>query len=454
MEVDMDDNYIDNLFREKFETPQQHDFDESAWLNLESRLESGRETRIIPWRWLAVAGILLPMLLVSSYFYYELRQTEAKLTKLELKLNHLLTKKQRHADSKINNNSSEPNNHNIEHALEIRQSVSHPKSFKAAKSTTSNISVTAAQASNKYTTPPIISNTNIVKEEIAPEINTIDVEESTSSSKATIAKAMINQTNIDFIDGKQRVVTNDSKRKELPITYRSTLSEGEQTLNNKAQLQEVLMTYFLPIGFEISAGTFSGIQIPNSKHLATIQNAKPFLSSRGIEVAANFVNGVDLTVGANLASYSYETTTIEQDFPNVEPNSIGDIFNNVTVTEDIVQIPVGLRYNIGEYDNTIMPFVEVGGIAKRSIETSHRFEYLPSARGNKPYAISPKPQREKENFAMNTAFVSGGLKWNPKTRNQILNNVVVQAEVFVNADFETTETAWAAGVGLSANYLF
>ena len=456
MGVDMDDNYIDNLFRDKFEKPQQHDFDESAWLDLESRLDSRRKIRVIPWRWLASASILLPVLMVSFYFYYELRQTEEQLAKLELKMNHLLTKKQTHTEQKINSESKKPNNNKtVEHSIEAHQSATRPKSTELAESAATfkptNLNgnaINLVEVSSSTGFPTINNTRKSIDYEINIE-NTPKIE-----GKSTTAQAIAKENGIHFIEGKQKVVSNNSKHHDLPKIRRLGFENDVQVLDNKAQLRETIITYFLPIGFEISVGTFSGTQVPVNKPLATIQNSKPFFNGRGIEVAANFVNAVDLTVGASIANYSYETTTIEQDFPNVEPNSVGDIFNNVTVTESVLQIPVGLKYNFGNYDDAITPFVEVGGIAKRNIETGHRFEYLPLTRGDEPYAISPKPERKKENFAMNTASVSGGIKWNPKTNSQVLNNLIIQTEIFVNADFDASETAWAAGIGLSANYMF
>ena len=88
----MEDNYLDNVFREKLELPQHHDFEESAWLDLESRLEEKPIRRIVWWRWAAAAGILLPMLLSSFYFYNELKQTEQQLAALETKMNRFLKK--------------------------------------------------------------------------------------------------------------------------------------------------------------------------------------------------------------------------------------------------------------------------------------------------------------------------------------------------------------------------
>lgn len=455
MGVDMDDNYIDNLFREKFENPQQFDFDESAWLDLESRIDNGRKTRVIPWRWLASASILLPILMVSFYFYYELRQTEEQLAKLELKMNHLLTKKQTNTDKKISSESKIPYNKTVEHSIATRQSATRPKSVELAESTPTIRSANL----NKNSTNPVetsspFPNINSNRKLIDSEVDIDKNEKVATSPTAILAQAVAKEKDIHFIEGKQKIVAKNSNRQDFPIIQRLDFGNNAQVLDNKAQLREAIMTYFLPISFEIGVNTFSGTRIPATKSLATIQKSKPFFNGQGIEVGANFINGVDLTVGANITNYSYETTTIEQDFPSIEPNSVGDIFNNVTVTESVLQIPVGLKYIFGDYDDVVTPFVEVGGIAKRNVETSHRFEYLPLVRGNEPYAISPKPQRKKENLTMNTASVSGGLKWNPKTNNQLLNNLLIQAEVFVNADFEATETAWTAGVGLSANYIF
>jgi len=56
---------------------------------------------------------------------------------------------------------------------------------------------------------------------------------------------------------------------------------------------------------------------------------------------------------------------------------------------------------------------------------------------------------------MNTATASIGVKWNPNLpKSPILDNMIVQAEIFGNADFETENTQWMAGVGVSMSYAF
>lgn len=465
----MDDNYLDNVFREKLELPQEHDFDESAWLDLESRLEDKRKHRIVPWRWLAAAGILLPMLMMSFYFYYELRQTEQQLAKLETKMNNLLNKKTTKNGDKADSETHLAMNDNmVENALIIRQSATRPKSVDADLA----INHSTKKASAKSATSTY-SQSNAIHSTTSPQVIEKEIEQTTNKNteKEIVKKSERNATfpmtalakaesdrraeSAFFLASKNKVAISNFKRKSVVTNLNHfNLNYAEHTFEKKENVWTRATEYFLPIGFEVSTGTFAGTQVPTSAPLATIQNNKPYFNNQGIEVAANFMNGVDLTVGANIANYSYETTTIDQDFPNVEPNVADDIFNNVTVTEDVVQIPVGLKYNFGDYDDVFAPFVEIGGIAKRSVQKHHRFEYLPIARGDEPYAILPKPQQITDNFAMNTASVSGGLKWNPNMKNKVLNNVVIQAEAFVNADFETPQTAWTAGVGLSANYMF
>lgn len=461
----MDDKYLDNVFREKLELSQQHDFDESAWLDLESRLEDKRKRKSIPWRWLAAAGILLPMLMMSFYFYYELRQTEQQLAKLEMKMNKLFKKKEAKTNGKVDKETSLAMNDNmVENILIIRQSATRPKSMKS-ETLKYSTKVVDESATNEHQSNVVYPATSpqIIKKEINRTItNTTEGvsksdEDNTAFPTTALTKTEKNRNaeNAFFLDSKDKIAINDSKRKGV-VTNLNHFNLN--FINHRVQKKENLWTrateYFLPVGFEVSVGAFAGTQVPTSEPLATIQSRKPYFKNNGIEVAANFINGVDLTIGANIAKYSYKTTTINQDFPNVEPNTPGDIFNNLTVTEDVVQIPVGLKYNFGHYNDVFAPFVEIGGIAKRSSQRHHRFEYLPIARGNEPYAILPKPQQITDNFVMNTASVSGGLKWNPNIKNQIMDNVVIQAEAFVNADFEPSQTAWTAGIGLSANYMF
>lgn len=457
----MDDKYLDNVFREKLELPQQHDFDESAWLDLENRLENKSRRRIVPWRWLAAAGILLPMLMMSFYFYYELRQTERQLARLETKMNNLLQQSESKGGQDVSNKAALATNNLVENAVMLRKSATKPKSEESALSSNESLfpkgnssevnSLTMNENRQKWSiqTPTVTmedDNLIIKEEEAIAEVANL------SFSKKESDQIAVNST---FLESKNKVAANGFKQRQtVPELNYFNMIQNENKLKMKESVWTQATEYFIPVGFEVSIGSFAGTQVPTTTPIATIQNEKPFFNNQGVELAANFINGVDLIVGANFANYSYLTTTISQDFPSVAPNAVGDIFNNVMVTEDVVQVPVALKYNFGEYDDVFAPFIEIGGIAKRSVKKHHRFEYLPTSRGDEPYAIRPKPQRIRDDFAMNTASVAGGIKWNPKVKNQVLDNVVIQAETFVNADFETPETVWSVGVGVSANYMF
>lgn len=463
----MEDKYLDNVFREKLELPQQHDFDESAWLDLENQLEEKSKRRIIiPWRWVAAAGIMLPMLMMSFYFYYELQQTEQQLANLETKMNNLLSSKGTKSNENLNNKVA-TNTNLVENAIVLRQSATRPKSveditltrksqnYSLSDLSDNNIAESVKQSkenaditNSKVKTTLTNNQVNILKEEeeIKEVVETTFLAKIESNSRAKNAYAL---------NPKNKVATNGFKRKKtIPNLNHLGFIHNTTESNRKENFWERTTEFFTPVGFEVSIGTQRGIQIPESMPLATIKDEKPYFKSNGVEVAANFINGVDLVLGAAFAKYSYVTTTIGQDFPNVEPNNIGDIFNNVQVTDEVVQVPIGLRYNFGNYDDVFAPFAEIGMIAQRNIQRGHRFEYLPMSRGEEPYAILPTPQKSNDSFAVNTATASVGVKWNPNIKNRILNNVVIQAEAFVNADNETPELEWTAGVGVSASYSF
>lgn len=465
----MDDKYLDNVFREKMELPQQHDFDELAWLDLESRLEDKRKRRIIPWRWLAAAAVLLPMLMMSFYFYYELRQTEQQLAKLETKMNNLLHKKEAKATHQVVDEKSLALNDDLVENVGITRQRTTTQSMEMTsstnQSTTSNAKLSINKGAKPITIQPkgntqaIATNTKstttknyqeaILKEEREVENIFVLTPLAKAANDTRAASAL-------FLSPKNKIAKNGfTRRKTIPNLNHLHLIYNDNTLETKENLWERTTAFVLPVGFEVSVNSFGGTKIPMTAPLTTIQSEKPYFDNQGIEVAANFINGVDLTIGTNLADYQYITTTISQDFPNAEPNGVGDVFNNVTVTETVVQIPVGLRYNFGNHDDVFTPFVEMGGIAKRSIHKEHSFEFLPQARGENPYKIIPPSNKQiTNNFAMNTASVSGGVKWNPNIKNRILDNVVIQAEAIVNTDFETPQPTWTAGVGVSANYMF
>ncbi|MFK7948148.1 MAG: hypothetical protein AB8G11_11180 [Saprospiraceae bacterium] len=467
----MDDKYLDNVFREKLELPQQHDFDESAWLDLEDRLEDKRKRRIIiPWRWLAAAGIILPILMMSFYFYYELQQTEQQLAKLERKMNNLFKKKEVQTNDDVTiKKSIIPNDSLVENAIVLHQSATKPKSIESAELISSRSQSTSSSSrtstNNIVTTYTIQSKGNIQAAEIQKDAATdidkeviIKEEEKEISSTITLlAKAENDKraANAIILSPKNKTVSNGFKRQKITSDSKSLNLTYDIETEVKKSLWDKTTAFMTPSGFEVSIGTFRGVKIPKSDFLKTIQDQKPFLENRSIEVAANFINGVDLTVGADFAKYSYITKIIGQDFPNGEPRNTGDIFNHIKVTEDVVQIPIGLRYNFGDYNDVFIPFAEIGGIAKRSVQKHYSFEYLPNSRGDEPYRIK-KPQITDENgsFVMNTASGALGIKLNPKMKNQVLDNVVIQAEAFLNADFETPESTLTAGAGLSLSYTF
>ena len=461
----MEDNYLDNVFREKLELPQEHDFDESAWLDLENRLEEKSKRRIIiPWRWVTAAGIMLPMLMMSFYFYYELQETEQQLANLETKMNKLLNNK----EAKSNGNKSDEtsrNNNLVENAIVLRQSAIRPKSMESIASTKEsknslyktlddNLIKSFNQKKETKITTAIKAEATLVNN----QIKVLQEEEDKTTSKMIALEKTVRDSKTEdvvFLSPKNKTASNGFQRKKVVPNFNipSMINNTQQESMQKS-LWDRTTQFFTPVGFEVGVGTLRGVQVPKSMPLATIKNEKPYFKSNGVEVAANFVNGVDLVLGAAFAKYSYVTTTIGQDFPNIEPNNVGDIFNEVEVTDEIVQIPVGLKYNFGHYDDVFAPFAEIGLIAQRNIQRRHRFEYLPITRGNEPYAILPKPQKINDSFAVNTATAAVGLKWNPNIKNRILDNVVIQAEAFVNADNETPEVEWTAGVGVSASYSF
>lgn len=467
----MDDNYLDNVFREKLELPQHHDFDEAAWLDLEDRLEEQPIRRIIPWRWIAAAGILLPIFLSSFYFYNELRNTETQLAKLETKINRLL-KKATPKTSEVKDNA--------------------PLAYQdegITKETTANTKVVATEDSDDYivstdrqSIPLLITKgsakngvekiqpvfesilkTNKTKENITIETNQESIDNNNGSvfinntkEQSAVQRMETNAiaANSIFLESKNSITQAGFPVPKTPtMNYRQWIQK-EKVLNVEESLWAETSQYFIPVGFEVGMVTQIGTQIPTQKLFATIAETTPFVNVKGVQGAVHFINGVDLTLGATLANYDYRTTTVGQDFPSVDPNNVSDVFQHILVTEDVVQVPVGLKYNLGEYDDVFAPFVEISGIAKRSVQKHHKFVYLPNKPGEEAYAILPKPQAITEGFTMTTAALSGGIKWNPNVSNKILDNVVMEAEAFVQGDFETENTAWTAGLGVSASYVF
>jgi hypothetical protein len=448
----MEDNYLDNVFREKLELPQHHDFEESAWLDLESRLEEKPIRRIAWWRWAAAAGILLPMLLSSFYFYNELKQTEMQLANLETKMNRFLRKdvatvvKEEEANIALAENAQNP--HQITDNEVIATISSNNKS-------SNNIQKRALASSNTFR-----KNIN----------NGIDNYVSTFVSKSNTGNTNLIAAKGEGQNQPQKITEtiNHSKEYATNPTYLSANDQAystafpvpntvnyhnwiskERTLVMKESAWTKAQRQFIPVGFEIGAGGQGGII------LSQTLSSKPFFSNEGVKAAVNLANGTDLTLGANYAIYSYETQSVASDFPSVTPENTDDLFQKITVKEAIVQIPIGLKYNFGYSEDVFSPFVEIGGIVKKSIQKTHKYEYLPTPKPSEPYAISPKPQKIKAGFAMNTVTASLGIKWNPNLpKSPILDNVTVQAEIFGNADFETENTQWMAGVGVSMNYAF
>jgi hypothetical protein len=443
----MEDNYLDNVFSEKLELPQHHDFDESAWLDLESRLEEKPTRKIVWWRWAAAAGILLPMLLSSFYFYNQLKQTERQLANLENTMNRFLKKdaatvvKEEEVNITLAENAQSPRqttdddviatvSSNIETSNNIQKRATAPSNT-FQKSINNNVSTFVTE-----------DNTNAIAANLTEQNTTRRITETVNHSKEYA-------TNPTYL-----IANNEAYSKGFPVPNTNTVNyqnwiNKERTLVVKESAWTQVQRQFIPIGFEVGTGLQGGIV------LSQTLSSKPFFNNEGVKVAVNLVNGTDLTLGANHAVYAYETQSITPDFPTVQPENPDDLFQKITVNETIVQVPIGLKYNFGYSEDVFSPFVEIGGIAKKSIQRTHKYEYLPTQKPSEPYAISPKPQKIKEGFAMNTATASLGVKWNPNLpKSPILDNMIVQAEIFGNADFETENTQWMAGVGVSMSYAF
>jgi hypothetical protein len=444
----MEDNYLDIVFREKLESPQHHDFEESAWLDLESRLGEEPIRRIVWWRWAAAAGILLPMLLSSFYFYNELKQTEQQLATLETKMNRFLKKdaatvvKEEEVNITLAENAQNPHQTTDDEAIASVSSHIEISNNRQKRTIASSNSFKKSIDNNGVSTFVNENNTNILVAK--------DAEQSTAQRiTGTVNHSEAYATNPTYLSANNEVYS-----KGFPVPNTNTVNyqnwiNKERTLVVKESAWMQVQREFFPVGFEIGAGAQGGIV------LSQTLSSKPFFSSEGVKAALNLANGTDLTLGTNYTMYSYETQSITPDFPTVQPEDIDDLFQKITVTETIVQVPIGLKYNFGYAEDIFSPFIEIGGIAKKSIQKTHKYEYLPTQKPSEPYAISPKPQKIKEALAMNTATASLGVKWNPNLpKSPILDNVIVQAEVFGNADFETENTQWMAGVGVSMSYAF
>lgn len=451
----MEDNYLDNVFREKLELPQHHDFNESAWLDLESRLEEKPIRRIVWWRWAATAGILLPMLLSSFYFYNELKQTEMQLANLETKMNRFLKKdiatvvKEEEANIALAEDTQDPRQATDNSVIAIISSNTEASNNVQKRATA--LSNASGKSINK--------GNNIISTSVS-EGNTVDMNMNLVAAKGaeqnqpqriteTINRSKEYATNPTYLS-----TNNEAYLKSFPIPNTNTVNSHnwiskERTLVMKESAWTKAQRQFIPVGFEIGASVQGGIV------LSQTLSSRPLFNNEGVKAAVNLTNGTDLTLGANYAVYSYETQNIGVDFPDVQPKNTDDLFQKTTVAETVVQVPVGLKYNFGYSEDVFSPFVEIGGIAKRSIQKTYKYEYLPAQELNEPYAITPKPQKTKERLAMNTATASLGVKWNPNLpKTPILDDMIVQAEVFGNADFETENTQWMAGVGISMSYAF
>jgi hypothetical protein len=444
----MDDKYLDNIFQEKLEFPQHHDFEETAWLDLENRLEDEPVRRMAWWTWVAAAGILLPMLLSSIYFYHQLRKTEQQLTNMETKINRFLQSdvskiitKQKEADvSLVENDESRE----AVITAKIPAVISNRVIAETPTYSTKSIETKRNSQSSDAETNGIIA---MIRNNNSDQI----IQSSNGTKQIT---ETINQSKIYGSNATLLVDNNDVYTKAFPVSKTNTVNYGnwftkERTLDIKESTWMHVQKQFIAVGFEVGIDGQGGIL------LSQAFSEKPFLQNKGIKGAINFMNGTDLTLGANYAAYTYEAKTIAQDFPHVEPENPTDLFQSITVSETVIQIPVGVKYNFEYADDVFSPFVEIGGIAKKSIQKNHKYDYLPNSLPSRPYSITPKPERISETFAMNTATAAIGIKWNPNLpKSPILDNMIVEAEIFGNADFETKDTQLMAGIGVSASYMF
>ncbi len=431
----MEDKYLDKVFQDKLESTQHFDFDETAWDNLAARLEDEPSRRIIPWQWFAAAGIVLPLLLSSVYLFLQLKQTERTVAKLEEQVDGLA--------ENIPVENIETKNTLVNKNIETT-SISQP---------VINISVSGFKNETKI----------IAKQAIAAMDKTITKQKEFISKIITNNKEVEHKENSTIVNAVNNPVYGEQSNYLNKIVYTSAAIDKRPRSNKKiehwikeAKVLEVkesnwdkAKVAFIPVGFEVGTAYQTGVTL--AQDLSMEQH--PYFNNKGVTGAINFVNNVDLTLGANYSTASFETQTIGQDFPHVLPNNPTDIFQKVVVSENRIQIPVGLKYNFGDYDAVFSPFVEVGAIAKKVVQKSHRYEYQPNTPGNNFYAVLPKPEPVSESLEMNTVTGTIGVTWNPDTR--ILNNVMLQAEVFTAADIENVDApVTMVGVGVSAKYMF
>lgn len=437
----MEDNYLDKVFQDKLESPQHFDFDETAWDNLAARLEDEPNRRIIPWQWFAAAGIVLPLLLSSVYFYQQLRQTEKKVANLEAQFDNL-------AD-------------NIAVEKTEKQIIETPTFVEEMSN--------GLVANNANSLSPIFRNdSKLIAEKAMSTINQTKVVEALTTPNKNIIINNNNNNNTHKENSENKNLENvfafgENANYLNKIVYTSAKTtkkivdnrhldnwiKQEKVLDIKENNWDRTKYIFIPVGFEIGAVYQTGVTLAQDLPL----EQKPYFNIQGVRGAINFANNVDLTIGANYSTASFETQTIGQDFPHVIPTEPSDIFQRVVVSEKVVQIPIGLKYNFGSYDALFSPFVEVGAIARKVVQESHRYEYQPANSGEEHYAVTPKPQPISESLAMNMVTGTLGVTWNPN--NKKLENFALQAEIFTVANIENTDVPLTmVGVGVSAKYMF
>lgn len=433
----MEDNYLDKIFQDKLESPQHFDFDEAAWDNLAVRLDDEPNRRIIPWQWFAAAGIVLPLLLSSVYLFLQLKATEKTVAKLETQVDNLeetiVSEKLSIADNTANES--------VNNAAKLTQ-VDNPTIV--FRNDSKAIAKQAMAAIN-----PIELTSNTFQNTITEKESTL-YKENKSSKEFTSAESFLSYgENANYLN---RIVYTSASisKKAVDNSRLSNWITKERELDFKESNWDKAKMIFIPVGFEVGAIYQTGVTLAQDLSL----EQRPLFNAKGIKGAINFANKVDLTIGANYLNTAFESQTIGRDFPHVIPNKPTDVFQKVVVSERIVQIPVGLKYNFGNYDALFSPFVEIGAIARRVVEKNHRYEYKPETVGNEFYAITPRSEPiTPKPLALNTVTGTVGITWNPDTK--ILNNMMLQAEVFTAADIENMDNpVTMVGVGVSAKYMF
>ena len=430
----MEDNYLDKVFQDKLESPQHFDFDETAWDNLAARLEDEPNRRIIPWQWFAAAGIVLPLLLSSVYLFLQLKATEKTVAKLETQVDNL---EENFAFKKtpITNNST---NKKVINNADIRTIKNTSALLK------NNSKVIAEQAMivmNSVEKTSIAFNNTI--------INTINTENTLHKENLDTKHFSNYGENSNYLN--KIVYTNAAVSKR--VVDNSDLVNWiakKKELNLKESNWDKAKTVFIPVGFEVGATYQNGVMFAQDLSL----EQRPIFNTKGLKGAIKFANNIDLTIGANYLNTAFESQTIGLDFPHVVPNEPTDIFQKVIVSKNIVQVPIGLKYNFRNYKALFSPFVEIGAIAKRVVEESYKYEYKPTTAGNEFYAVTPKPEPiTTKPLALNMVTGTVGITWNPDIK--VLNNMMLQAEVFTAADIEDMENpVIMVGVGVSAKYMF